>query len=458
MVTDTYPYGYDTNVPSIVTEICSSRTNNQPTTLSNFFDIQWRRYITQIDYNHIIDNGSTYLAGAYRPLQSVILNNAIESVEGLIVDTVNGGIGFRNHTVPSGVFANGGSSPGPNRSTFVENVALTDPGGFVNLGHPYPEPNQSNPTTDAQLWMRASKAEYMSNGNSTFYYNVSNPADEPEVGMKAFSYVDSYVGKTFPVQTATASSAYDSLSTDQYFSDFFSLLLNHSSSQSPHTKPPPNPFGINSTPWQDLEDLCSRYYGNDNTYINNGTNSLQNLIVTDILDKLFTSDTDKPIWGLISQKFEDHRNVSSLGMSFSICQESTIALVSQNLIWTDYAASVVTGTKEVLGAGNSGVQNTSIAVTPLVRRVCYQLLYALPALITGFILILFSGVALGLSVLSPISIATIPGQINLASTGRILTTCLYPQQCDIYAQVVNGAEAWVKPLLNFQKIQAMGWN
>jgi hypothetical protein len=33
-------------------------------------------------------------------MQSLILNNDTEAVEGLVVDTKQGGIGFRNHTIP----------------------------------------------------------------------------------------------------------------------------------------------------------------------------------------------------------------------------------------------------------------------------------------------------------------------------------------------------------------------
>ena len=39
----TYPYGYDTKIPPIIMDIYSSGTG-QNTTVSNFFDIQWRRY------------------------------------------------------------------------------------------------------------------------------------------------------------------------------------------------------------------------------------------------------------------------------------------------------------------------------------------------------------------------------------------------------------------------------
>jgi hypothetical protein len=41
--------------------------------------------------------------GDYRPVSSITLENAIKLVEGLVVDTKTGGIGFRNHMIPVGL-------------------------------------------------------------------------------------------------------------------------------------------------------------------------------------------------------------------------------------------------------------------------------------------------------------------------------------------------------------------
>lgn len=87
------PYGYNASIPDIVTEIYSSGVGNN-TTISNYFDIQYRRYQSTVDPT--VNNGSKFLVGTYRQMQSVVLNDAVQAVEGLIVDTVNGGVGFRN--------------------------------------------------------------------------------------------------------------------------------------------------------------------------------------------------------------------------------------------------------------------------------------------------------------------------------------------------------------------------
>jgi hypothetical protein len=42
-----FPNGYDINVPKIIEAAYSSGTGND-TTISNYFDIEWRRYVTNI--------------------------------------------------------------------------------------------------------------------------------------------------------------------------------------------------------------------------------------------------------------------------------------------------------------------------------------------------------------------------------------------------------------------------
>jgi len=98
-----------------------------------------------------------YLVGDYRYLSQMVLNNAWEAVTGLLVDTKSGGIGFRNHTTPPALpFGSTWSEdllfiepdtecvdmnitmdfniPMSNDVTdLVENLVVTDHGGFVNL-------------------------------------------------------------------------------------------------------------------------------------------------------------------------------------------------------------------------------------------------------------------------------------------------------------------------------------
>ena len=75
-------------VPESLVKAYSSGTT-QKTTISSFFDIQWRRYLTKS--GKILNNGTDYLVGSYRPIQTLIMNDNYEAVEGLVVDLMSGG-------------------------------------------------------------------------------------------------------------------------------------------------------------------------------------------------------------------------------------------------------------------------------------------------------------------------------------------------------------------------------
>ena len=183
-----HPYHYDLNVPEKLIDTFSSGMGNN-TTVSNFFDIQWRQYLTTNPVNQpntvSYNSGSTYLVATFRNMESLILNNAYQPVEGLIVDSINGGIGFRNHTVPPG-FQNGVTweedllfiepetvsadtnltidftmANSPNSTIIIDNLVSTDRGGFVNLNHTFPEPKVSNPQNNSGPYDRAYKAAWL---------------------------------------------------------------------------------------------------------------------------------------------------------------------------------------------------------------------------------------------------------------------------------------------------------
>ncbi|PHH92161.1 hypothetical protein CDD83_8644 [Cordyceps sp. RAO-2017] len=87
------------SVPSILREIYSSGAQGEKT-VSNFLDIEWRRQEGREDERE--NAGFRIPIGTYSSLPSMALNNALDVVEGLVVDTITGGIGFRNHTIPHG--------------------------------------------------------------------------------------------------------------------------------------------------------------------------------------------------------------------------------------------------------------------------------------------------------------------------------------------------------------------
>ncbi|PVH77956.1 hypothetical protein DL98DRAFT_636645 [Cadophora sp. DSE1049] len=286
------PYGYNMTIPDIVTDVYSSGIGND-TTISNYFDIQWRRYQT----NSVPDlnNGSTFLVGSFRPMQSLALNGAIQPVEGLIVDTINGGVGFRNHTVPPG-FKYGATweedilfiepetvcvntnttldftiAPSPNTTVSIVDLVLTDRGGFVNLNKSYPLIDISDPQKNPKLHERAWKAAWMTNAWTMLLYNITNQHNET-TGQKAFSYLNSEMGRKFAVPSQDSSEYYDALIMDSTFKDHLNIggSLSSTDSTNADARPPRLGMdGISSSNFSDISLICSGSGGADYANITN---------------------------------------------------------------------------------------------------------------------------------------------------------------------------------------------
>lgn len=79
-----------------ITKCFSSGTNRTGDLRSSPFDIQFRKYWTTPTNSPLYTNTT----GDFSMLENVILNDKVEIREGVVIDGQNGGIGFRNHTVP----------------------------------------------------------------------------------------------------------------------------------------------------------------------------------------------------------------------------------------------------------------------------------------------------------------------------------------------------------------------
>lgn len=95
------PNNLTKDIPEILKEIYSSGTTGWPNTIANYFDIEWRQYSTGV--SRFYNNGTAFLVSTYRQFESMILRNQIVPVEGLLVDLIDGGLGFRNHTLPTSI-------------------------------------------------------------------------------------------------------------------------------------------------------------------------------------------------------------------------------------------------------------------------------------------------------------------------------------------------------------------
>ncbi|KAJ3455213.1 hypothetical protein MRS44_013813 [Fusarium solani] len=189
----------DLRIPQNVTEAFTSATRN--TTVSSIFDIQYRSYkhdttaYTSTEYP--LQNNSLYTIGSMRTLQSLILNDKIELVQGLVVNTINGGVGFRNHTIPEQIEF--GSSwqedllwiepvtecVDTNLIIEFDNILsetdnpheaqsfLVDNGGFVNLSPDFPSIHENTTENDPQLRASAYRAAAFNNAFAAAFYNLT---------------------------------------------------------------------------------------------------------------------------------------------------------------------------------------------------------------------------------------------------------------------------------------------
>ncbi|OAP63010.1 hypothetical protein AYL99_02237 [Fonsecaea erecta] len=206
---------YDTRIPRVLAELYQSGLNHQPKSVSSFFDIESRYY--SFMYQDGVARGGKYIVDAFRYLSNMVLNNAVEAVEGLVVDTVTGGVGFRNHTAPVGVQLGAEwtedllwiqpESACVDTNISVEfqipysgiasddltNISLIDNGGFANLVQKWPYVNVTNSQVDLNLQGRAYKAAWMVNAYTMLVMNLTRPSPD------AFGYLKSKVGNKYPV-------------------------------------------------------------------------------------------------------------------------------------------------------------------------------------------------------------------------------------------------------------------
>jgi hypothetical protein len=275
-----YPNNLTMEIPPVLRELYSSGTRGIGTTVSNFFDIEWRQLTMRDDDAGIVNRGSPYTVNMFRQVDSVALEDSIKLVEGLIVDTQTGGVGFRNHTIPQP----------PDRNVtwqedilFIEPVTacvdtnltfdytesenknisssgptdyrLTDRGGFVNLNRadlnrtfPYYD---GNPQANPDLRGRAYFAALVNNYYTMLYLNVTNLGNS-STGAKSFRYLDSAIDKSFPLWTTTLTN-YRAAS---FFNAYGGYLFATGSGGKMRY---PNPFNVTkSRPW--FESIRASFY------------------------------------------------------------------------------------------------------------------------------------------------------------------------------------------------------
>jgi hypothetical protein len=279
---------YDALVPQSLLELYQSGLDDLPETVSSFFDIQTRQWTTATDPKK--ENGKPFLVDAFRMLEPLVLNNAIEAKEGLVVDTKQGQIAFRHHRTPNQVGAGAEWSEDllvlepvtecVNTNLTIEfkippngqlggsddtSLTLIDNGGFVDLVQHYPTMNVTTSQEDPQLRFRAYKAAWLVNVYSMLILNVTRPSPN------AFAYLNSERGKRFALEAGFGTLG--SASTVNMDQSFYSLVDPSANTKSNRTSSITNetissglydnPFNLTTTNYTSISILCQGAGGAD---------------------------------------------------------------------------------------------------------------------------------------------------------------------------------------------------
>ncbi|PWI64238.1 hypothetical protein PCL_11358 [Purpureocillium lilacinum] len=263
-----FPSGLQTTIPSVLRDIFSSGTAGQPTTISNFFDIEWRQLSTTRDT--LYNNGTEYEIGLYRQLDSILLQDEYKVLEGLVVDNKIGGVGFRNHTVPTGLdrgatwkedllFIEPEASCVNTNLTFdfeistnfsdlegYRNLVITDRGGFVDINTTYLSFGRPKAQSNPDLQARAYEAAILNNAYTMITYNITDPGDD-RIGRPPYSYLKSVSGAMFPLN-ATSPRQFASLRLSTQFGTFMDMAA---------LKQYRNPYNVTPDTFKEVNNICT---------------------------------------------------------------------------------------------------------------------------------------------------------------------------------------------------------
>lgn len=303
---------YDVRIPYTTAAMFTSHYADYPNTVAGIFDLQWRQYsyLTSPDFN----NGDRYVVGLYKAMNSLLVDDTTQAVDGLIVNTRDGGIALRNHTAPKNMaygaeweeelmyitpetvcvdtnltlefqiapLGYGLFDPYVSTSSgmSIVNLSLVDRGGFSNINRTYPEKPFFAGQSDAELQFRAYKAAWINNAWTMMFLNVTNPRTAK---LAPFSYMNSTVGKKFPLDARQAASAgYGQIALSSRYGDYlplqYSLLSSGNSSllgnaSFPSTQDPrsvyPNPFRVLRSNFSMASIECQGAGGQDLANISN---------------------------------------------------------------------------------------------------------------------------------------------------------------------------------------------
>ncbi|KLJ13024.1 hypothetical protein EMPG_12009 [Blastomyces silverae] len=267
----------DTTLPeSFIAPFRDGATKFSPS-VSSIFDIQWRTYV---------DNGfkaskDVFVKPAYRQLATLLLEDKIIPVEGLVVDMKTGGLGFRAHTVPQRRYEFGSRwredilfiepetqcvdlnftmefvlpRDVTTSDQYVEELKIVDQGGFSGLrDNPAPSLDRiiANGQVDLNLKDRAMNAGWFNNFLTMVFYNATDP------NMHDIKRLDVSEGDTFPLpsfsENTTFRVGYEVLRSSLEFGEYLNLTGKSGENRTQWSE---NPFDISMRNFAFIKNLCA---------------------------------------------------------------------------------------------------------------------------------------------------------------------------------------------------------
>lgn len=181
----------NSSIPATLMEIFSSATSGVGNTAHGLIDMGYRRWTTSS--TQTVDDGNNYVVVTFAPMDTFVRHDKIEAVEGLIVDSKNCIIGYRNHTIPTGLEYGGAWAEdiifiSPKTKCVDTNltinfavdydyqakgVYLADKGGFSNIAPQLPNYTRNDSQSNPDLLGSAYMTAWLNNVLAMAYFNTT---------------------------------------------------------------------------------------------------------------------------------------------------------------------------------------------------------------------------------------------------------------------------------------------
>ncbi|OJD17312.1 hypothetical protein AJ78_02600 [Emergomyces pasteurianus Ep9510] len=267
----------DATIPESFIALFRDGATKFSTSTSSIFDMQWRTYINYADDR----SKGVFVKPMYRQLATLLQEDNIIPVEGLVVDMKTGGLGFRSHTVPKRRYEYGSRwnedilfiepetqcvnlnftldfvlpRDMATGDKYVEELKIVDHGGFSGLRNgaaPSLDRIISNGQVELNLKDRATSAGWFNNFLTMVFYNATDP------NMHNIKRLDVSEGDTFSLPSFSANTTfrvgYQVLRSSMEFGEYLNLTGKSGENRTIWSE---NPFDVSKRNFSFITNLCA---------------------------------------------------------------------------------------------------------------------------------------------------------------------------------------------------------